>query len=343
MWAPQLPALTDFDVLALDLPAFGARVGEPWPGLAGAADDVVARIRSNERFHQPVHLVGLSLGGIVALHVLARHPEAIASGLASGAAVLPDRRRRPRDRVAAGPALELPRLLAGAGTRVPPARRLPRPVRGARPLDRPGERPPHARRGLRRRGVPDLSDLSRALLAVAGSKEPAAVRRSLAAIAGVAPHVTTRLAPGMHHVWSIEDVDLFNDMLRTWVIERRTTERLVEPRSTAPIAAAHAASGTQTPTDAPARGRTRGASTTAASAMTTVTAKSAVNAPPAIALDTSAVTASATAAPSDSPIERAALLNPCADTAKRLSTATENRGYMNPIAAPRRASTPRTR
>ena len=84
-------------------------------------------------------------------------------------------------------------------------------------------------------GVPDLSRFGGELLAVAGTKEPAVTRRSLAAIAdagGSLPgdHVTTRLAPGMHHVWNVEDVDLFNDMLRTWFTERRPAAGLVEPR-----------------------------------------------------------------------------------------------------------------
>ena len=228
MWAPQLPALTDFDVLALDLPAFGARVGEPWPGLAAAADDVVARIRSYG-IDQPVHLVGLSLGAIVALHVLARHPEAIASGLVSGAAVLPI------GGGARATAWLQDRLWDSPGFWRAQARafRLPADsrelyVEHGLSIDRES-----ARRMLAEvyaGGVPDLSGFSGGLLAVAGSKEPAAIRHSLAAIAAAAPHVTTRLAPGMHHVWSIEDVALFNDMLRTWVIERSATERLVEPR-----------------------------------------------------------------------------------------------------------------
>src|SRR5688500_14552488 len=88
------------------------------------------------------------------------------------------------------------------------------------------------------------------------------------------------------------------------------------------------------PADAPSRGRTRDASTTATTATTTETANSAVNAPPATALATSAVRARATDAPSASPIDRAALLKPCDDTGERLSTATENRGYMKPIAPP---------
>ncbi|MCD2443206.1 alpha/beta hydrolase [Agromyces sp. SYSU K20354] len=228
MWAPQLPALTDFDVLALDLPAFGARVGEPWPGLPGAADDVVARIRSYG-IDRPVHLVGLSLGGIVALRALERHPDAFTSGLASGAAVLrvggtARSTAWLQDRFWDSPAFWRAQARAF---------RLPRDsrelyVEHGLSIDRES-----ARRMLGEvyaGGVPDLSGFPGDLLAVAGSREPAVIRRSLGAIAGAGPHVTTRLAPGMHHVWNIEDVDLFNDMLRIWVLERRVTARLVEPR-----------------------------------------------------------------------------------------------------------------
>lgn len=229
MWAPQLPALTDFDVLTLDLPAFGARVGEGWPGLAGAADDVITRVRSYG-IDEPFHLVGLSLGGIVALHVLARHPEAVASGLVSGAAVLPV------GGAARATAWLQDRFWDSPGFWRAQARafRLPADSRDlyvehGLSIDRE-----NARRMLAEvygGGVPDLAVFSGELLAVAGSKEPAAIRRSLAAITASArpSAVTTRLVPRMHHVWSIEDVDLFNDMLRRWVVERRAADRLVSP------------------------------------------------------------------------------------------------------------------
>ena len=68
--------------------------------------------------------------------------------------------------------------------------------------------------------------------------------------------------------------------------------------------------------------------------MATVTRNSAVNAFGPTTLATSAVIESATAEPSDSPIESAALLKPCDDTGESFSTATENRGYMMPIAPP---------
>jgi 3-oxoadipate enol-lactonase len=67
-------------------------------------------------------------------------------------------------------------------------------------------------------GVPaDLRRYAGPLLAVAGEKESAAVRRSLTMLAGSAPQATLRLAPAMHHIWNVEDASLFNEVLRSWL------------------------------------------------------------------------------------------------------------------------------
>lgn len=263
MWAAQVTALTDFDVLALDLPGFGARVDETWPGLAGAADDVVARIRSHG-VDGPVHLVGLSLGGIVALHVLARHPDAVTSGLVSGAAL-----QRVGGAARATAWLQ-DRFWNSPGFWRAQARAFGLPadsrelyVEHGLSIDRENARSMLAE--VYAGGIPDLSAFTGELLAVAGSKEPAVIRRSLATIAAasgtststrgtstsgtstetrpgqkadddrgrateeVSQRITVRLAPGMHHVWNVEDTELFNDMLRTWLIDRRAVAALVEP------------------------------------------------------------------------------------------------------------------
>lgn len=71
MWAEQVDALRDRLVLTLDLPGFGRRAAETWPGLDAAADDVITRVRQLG-VDEPFHLVGLSLGAVTALRVLAR-------------------------------------------------------------------------------------------------------------------------------------------------------------------------------------------------------------------------------------------------------------------------------
>ena len=224
MWEPQLPALTDRMVITPDLPGFGARTDEDWPGLDAVADDVVARAPDG-----PFDLVGLSLGAVTALRVLARHPGRVRSAFLTGAPLTP-----------AGAGV---RLLTRVQLAFWRARWFWRAQATAFGL--PGDsRDLYVTHGLSVRrenavamytevvagGVPaTLGDYTGPLLAIAGEKESSAVRHSLAAIAEAAPQARLRLAPGMHHIWNVEDVDLFNGVLRAW-LDGTTDPRLLPVR-----------------------------------------------------------------------------------------------------------------
>ncbi|MBK7829127.1 thiamine pyrophosphate-requiring protein [Nannocystis sp.] len=72
-WRPQLAALADdYATLALDLVRPAAEVS-----MAGFADDVAAAIE--QRGYTRAHVVGLSMGGVVALELLARHRDKVRS------------------------------------------------------------------------------------------------------------------------------------------------------------------------------------------------------------------------------------------------------------------------
>lgn len=228
MWEPQVAAFTDRVVLTQDLPGFGERVGEDWPGLDAVADDVVARA-TDHGVDGPFDLVGLSLGALVAVRVLARHPERVRSAFLTGA---------PLERPGAGVRLFCRLHLAFWRTpwfwrTLAAAMRLPEDAR---------ER--YVTHGLSVRretaaamfaevcagGVPaSVRDYAGPLLAIAGEKEGAVVRRSLTALARVAPRAQSRLAPGMHHTWNVEDVDMFNEVLRSW-LNGTTDPRLLPVR-----------------------------------------------------------------------------------------------------------------
>jgi pimeloyl-ACP methyl ester carboxylesterase len=90
MWIPQITGLRDtFRVVALDLPGHGALADKPFD-FGDAADDVAAELR--ERDAVPALVVGLSLGGYVAMVVATRHPDIVAGLVLAGATADPRRR-----------------------------------------------------------------------------------------------------------------------------------------------------------------------------------------------------------------------------------------------------------
>ncbi|MER7893805.1 alpha/beta hydrolase [Micromonospora sp. NPDC094482] len=225
MWQPQLPAFADRMVITPDLPGFGERVREDWHGLDAIADDVVARV-TDHGVDGRFDLAGLSLGGLLALRVLARHPDRVRSALLSGAPLEP-----------AGVGVRLICRLQLAFWRAAWFWRAQAAAFGI-PHD---SRALYVAHGLSVRretasamnaeviagGVPaDLGRYSGPLLAIAGEKESAVARNSLRAIAHAAPQAQLRLAPKMHHIWNVEDTDLFNEVLRSW-LNGTTDPRLV--------------------------------------------------------------------------------------------------------------------
>jgi pimeloyl-ACP methyl ester carboxylesterase len=88
VWSGQLEALEDeFRVIALDLPGHGERASERF-SLDAAVEVVAAAIRDAAAGQRAV-VVGLSLGGYVAMALAARHPELVRGLVIAGASAEP--------------------------------------------------------------------------------------------------------------------------------------------------------------------------------------------------------------------------------------------------------------
>jgi pimeloyl-ACP methyl ester carboxylesterase len=87
-WWPQLRRLSDrYRCVALDLPGHGARAGEPF-SLRAARDAVVAAIDAEVPSGRAV-VVGLSLGGFVAIETAVAAPERVSGLVLAGCSAEP--------------------------------------------------------------------------------------------------------------------------------------------------------------------------------------------------------------------------------------------------------------
>jgi pimeloyl-ACP methyl ester carboxylesterase len=215
-WQPQVAALQgDFRVLTVDLPGNGESAGLPWVSLDDTADRLAALLAAHATGGR-AHVVGLSLGGYVALRLLERHPAVVASVLVSGVTTRPF------------PAPRAWRLLFRA--MFPLMRLGPVLALNARML-----RLSPAQGALMRRDMRALSRESFVriyeemlgfalpatprpppcpLLAVAGTRETGQILQGLVDFPRAYPGSRTRTVPGAHHGWSGEQPGLFARTVR---------------------------------------------------------------------------------------------------------------------------------
>ena len=215
-WEPVVAGLPGYHCLVPDLPSHGRSRDTPWESLPATAAQVASLIRERATGGR-AHLVGVSLGGQLALQLLATEPALIDRAVVSGTSV----RRMP----AAG-------FLSWLVRASLPWSRGEWMVRAnLRSLGIPTEHLGRYRQtldetdpvalgrvvgdSLRFRPRPIASGAN--LLVAAGRKEPGTITRSARDLASTVPGVTLRMAPAGGHAWFLQAPDLFARMVRAWV------------------------------------------------------------------------------------------------------------------------------
>lgn len=217
-WDQLARDLSDYHCLVPDLPGHGDSLHVSpltLENTAAALEELCARLPTSK----PLHVVGNSLGGSIGLTLLDRQPSRYASLLVSGAS--------------AGFSPTLLRLATGASRvsgRLPARRmaarafrqyRIPRAVRPLFQAD--------MERGVSGDFLANLfTELQRAspptsltaILALVGGHEGLLARRSAMAIARQSPHAQAWLVPRRHHVWNLEDPEMFSRVTRRWLQHR---------------------------------------------------------------------------------------------------------------------------
>ena len=230
MWADLMAGLTDFHCLAPDLPGHGRSGAIEWESRAESAR-LVAELIEERAAAGKAHVVGLSLGGSIALELLATRPDLLDRVIVDGCGALHSPLAGP---MKIGVALISPFLrfapvarLIGRAFGVAPGEGLVAFVAQMRAVDARSFRRAFADANDMRLTPPLLAAPCPTLL-VAGERELKHVRASNRLLGERMPNAEARMVPGARHGWGpAQFPDIHLRMVAAWIKGRRLPAELV--------------------------------------------------------------------------------------------------------------------
>lgn len=217
MWTDQIEHFADYDCYNVDLPGHGDSHAVEWDSFAQTAHQVIALIEQQIP-NKPVYVVGMSLGAIVGLFMLAQRPTLIERAVLTGAIS----QTPPRWLMTVQEKFLSLMLPTAIGKRLfakllqLPADTMPEYQRSMAAFSMPAFRRIVAQ--LKAFTLPaGLAQIRTPALFATGDKDAAINRDSVAALAELLPDGVGVLAPAVHHGWNGEDPTLFNAMVRAWL------------------------------------------------------------------------------------------------------------------------------
>lgn len=220
MWKPQVAALRDFHCLNVDLPGHGRSNHIPWQSLADTADQIAALIRERAMAGR-AHVVGLSLGGYVALVLLERHTDVVRRAVVSGVTASP----MPNGWLLPAQVWFMSNIMKRRGYLKWQAQALHlSPDMQADFVENYAAMSMDAYRRITEEAVcfhaPDaLRSVTTPTLVTAGGRESQIILESVTTIPKLMPNAQGWLAPGLRHGWNVEAPDLFSAMVRAWLTD----------------------------------------------------------------------------------------------------------------------------
>ncbi|MAS37004.1 MAG: hypothetical protein CL610_23595 [Anaerolineaceae bacterium] len=233
MWGRQLAALADFHCITVDLPGHGKSNAIKWVSLADTSDQLAAIIRAHANGGR-AHIVGLSLGGYLALALLERHVALVDRVVISGVTATPV-----PSRALLSPQLWLLSAIMKRSWFVKMQIRsmhVPPDMQADFTENLLATSMPAYRRiaeEVVEYQLPEaLRHVHNPTLVTAGSRESKIILHSLNAIPKLMPNAQGRIAPEVGHGWNVEAPDLFSEMARAWITDTPLPSRLQRPTTT---------------------------------------------------------------------------------------------------------------
>jgi pimeloyl-ACP methyl ester carboxylesterase len=238
MWTPQVETFKkQYHCLVPDLPGFGKSNQIPWQSFPDTAEQLAEIIRKKGRNGRS-HVVGLSMGGHLTLHLLSGAPELVDKVVLSGTAkrpYTPGLQRMVR--------MMLPMMRhksywqLQARVRQYPAEAAEMYIKTGVGIDQQSLRNMMAE-VMHSNGPAGLEKFTNPVLISAAEKDQVLIHDSQKDLLGIFPNAQAVIAPKMHHGWSGENPELFSGMMRAWLTERSLPDELIPVSAVTPARAA---------------------------------------------------------------------------------------------------------
>lgn len=227
MWTQQIEAFQDrYHLLVPDLPGFGQSNQIPWQSFTDTAQQLAELIR--ERAHNGrSHVIGMSMGGHLTLHLLSVAPELVDKVVLSGTA------KRPYT-----PGLQrMARILIPlmryklywqlqARARQYPAEAAKEYIETGVSIDQDSLKR-MMKEVMHSNGPTGLENFTNAVLISAAELDQSLIHDSQNDLLGIFPNAQAVIAPKVHHGWSGENPELFSKMMEAWLTEGPLPEELI--------------------------------------------------------------------------------------------------------------------
>lgn len=218
MWERQTAALSDYHCLNVDLPGHGKSNQVEWVSLADTAGKIAAIIGARAT-NGRAHIVGLSLGGYIALALLEKHANLADRVVISGVttAPMPNRSLLPIQ-LGLFSILMQRRWFANMQARTLGLSERDQHsfTENLLAMSMPAYRKIYEE-AAEFQFPSSLRQVTTPILVLGGSKETQIITQAVGEIARLMPNAQGRIVPNVGHGWNIETPALFSATVRAWI------------------------------------------------------------------------------------------------------------------------------
>lgn len=226
MWEGQVTALNDYHCLIPDLPEHG-RSNEIYPFTINKSAELIIDLIKNKANKGKAHLVGISLGAQIILQILNKAPEVADHVLISGAPVnftkpTEDFLKLFNYLMKVYIPVKNDNLIIGSYIRsygIP--KNLIKKFKESIHIINEESAERIIREHLLFPMPLNLEKIEVPVLVMAGEKDYKFIKESTRRLINTLPNSKSYLAPKVGHMWNIENNELFNQILRSWITEKR--------------------------------------------------------------------------------------------------------------------------